>query len=141
MGDSFIRYIMPIKVEVTKNLMWGGSLGLLFGVAYASLIVIMYGIGGSMEDRRTVDMFALTAFYVGSGVACGIIVGLLKPLGRWKAGTAFIGFIAAMPLYAGILFLKVSPSQGAGEAVAGAVVFGLVLGVPGAFILKRIFSR
>ena len=40
--------------------------------------------------------------YAGGGVISGCILGLLRPLTRWRAGAALVGIAVALPAFFGI---------------------------------------
>jgi hypothetical protein len=88
-------------------LFFGGA-GLAFGLAlsaYATLVWLLWLIRGSdavdANDANDASFARTVATYIGGGTAAGIVVAILFPLSQWRWGAVFVGFVAAVPVYAG----------------------------------------
>lgn len=134
MGDSERRqngrFRVCEAVAVRKRRKAKPLLGLavgLIGAAFFSLVAL--GIvavrGPGMLARIGLTPASLVAYYVAAGGAAGVIGGLLLPLATWRWGSALVGGIAAIPIYAGVglLFGDFDPVI---DLVLAAVIGGAV---------------
>ena len=78
--------------------------GLAFACLYSLYVCGLYLLDGSAPFARlgtTLGIVIGTYFF--GGISAGVVVGLLKPIARWRAGAIVVGIIAAFFVFFGIL--------------------------------------
>ena len=113
---------------VLRNLTWGSLWGLFLGGLYSLAGSAVYVLkGSSAADPGGVSLADIVSTYLLGGMAGGAIVGLLRPLTRWRTGAAVVGVVALTPVCMGFLYLMSGPIRN----WAGAEIFALfVTAVP-----------
>jgi hypothetical protein len=88
--------------DIGRNLLWGVTAGLFFAACYTLYVTVLLALHGSAPFAAVNSTYArVVSSYVGTGIAAGAIVGLLRPLLRWRAGAVAVGIIAAFAVFAG----------------------------------------
>lgn len=105
-------------------------LGVLAGVAAATFTILIVAAivgvrGGAVFERFGTTLLGASALYLGAGVVGGAVVGLLLPITVWRAGSAVVGVLAAVPLYLGIAIVLPETDMWSG-LIAAVVIGGLV---------------
>jgi hypothetical protein len=119
--------------RVARNLRWGIGWALAFAVVYLVWVTILFVIGGQAVFARKHVTFQSTVFaYLVSALLSGTLLGLLRPLNRWRVGSALTGFVVGGAIGC-TLMLALRPGSEIGLYIFAAVVFGLM----GAFIAFR----
>lgn len=106
---------------------------------WVTAIRIVAGPGAFTGLGATYPLVVLT--YLASGVAGGVIVGLLWPLTRWRVGLVFVGFFVGVATFAGIRtsIEGFQPWTKVDFLIVG--VLGLALGPPLAFRFRSWFGN
>jgi hypothetical protein len=127
---------MPEKMPMLKNLRWG----VLSGIAFATLTSLWVGglaiLRGSVRfETYGLTIWQIMAVYFAGGVAGGAVVGLLRPVTKYRLGAALVGLVAAVPLaFAVEIALQGSPSHW-GDLEWGFIkFFACVMGPAGGLI-------
>lgn len=122
-------------MSVARNLRWGIGYGLLFASFYSLFVLMLYTFRGD-EPFRANEIsapVAVVAYFFG-GVAGGAIVGLLRPLTKWRIGAMFVGVAAAVPLFLGLGLAMYGPVSNWGEnETFGLVATAVILGSLGGY--------
>jgi hypothetical protein len=81
--------------SLLDNIRWGVSGGLFIAAAYCAWVIAVYILRGSAPfDRLGITLRAALGTYVAVGIVGGLIVGLLRPLTKWRPGAYFVGLVA-----------------------------------------------
>src|SRR4051794_12003981 len=87
-----------------NDLGWGALWGLLFSGIYIVLLGALFLLQGPRMFRDYGTSFGEVALlYVIGGIGGGLIVGIFRPVLRWRWGAALIGALAAIPIGASVL--------------------------------------
>src|SRR6185437_16691712 len=98
------------SVRVMKNLIWGGTWGLFFGVVYCAIgLLLRIGRGPDFLRGYGITFGQLMLLYAAAPIAGGLIVGLARPLTRWRAGAVIVGMMAAFVIWSGICMTLQGP--------------------------------
>jgi hypothetical protein len=103
----------PLHVSTAiGNAKWGVKGGLRAAVVYCLWVGLLFLIGGPETfSRLGVTLTTVMATYVTVGVLAGAVIGLLRPLTGNGFGAFVVGYLAAVPITAGIMIcLKGWPS-------------------------------
>ena len=120
------------------NVLWGARLGLAVGAVFSAwaLAVFVLSAGQAMRDNGT-TLPAVLAAYLAGGPVAGGVMGALRPLARWAAGAAVVGFVTAIPVFVAIrLAVDGTKPAEAGELL-GVIFFGIVGGALGVVFWSR----
>lgn len=120
--------------RLLDRLMWGLRYGMAFGSAFSFLGVVIFLLNGWHTSAVIgVDLFAVIAFYLVGGVVAGLLLGIFKPLVKWRAGAAAVGVLIAVPVLemTQILFegLHVPNAFELREVMTVGVLMGVVVGI------------
>lgn len=89
---------------------------------------------------HAINVQTAAALYVLGGFAAGTIVGLLFPLFRSRIGSAFVGFLAAIPMAAGYAVARYGSLSGWSlKEIAFILVAAAALGPPLAIAYREMF--
>lgn len=120
-GDAAaLKEVEPRWSNVRGNLLWGISGGVLIGAGFCAIAAIpaafilllvlltclsqWSGVATSFfvpeTARQSPYILLVFPLYLAAGVAGGALVGLLRPLARWRLGAALLGTIAGTLLCA-----------------------------------------
>ena len=112
------------------NLGWGLGLGLVGAVGLSLIALALAALRGSTwYPQYGLSTWAAIGIYFAAGPAAGLVLGALRPLLRWRAGAALVGYLTAVVVYGGAgLLMGEAPGRvplvaalcGLGGAVAGA---------------------
>jgi peptidoglycan/LPS O-acetylase OafA/YrhL len=120
-------------LTVARNLRWGIGWALAFAVVYLVWVTVLFAMGGQAAFARKGVTFQSTILgYLISALLGGTLLGLLRPLNRWRAGSALTGVIVGGAIGC-TLMLALEPRSEIGLYIFTAVVFGLM----GGFIAFR----
>jgi hypothetical protein len=85
-------------MSVTKDVGWGLGWGLGFTLIYSLFVIGLYVLRGAEPfEEKGITLGATLAIYFVGGLAGGILLGLLRPLTRWRPGSALVGMVAVAP--------------------------------------------
>jgi len=92
-----------IRTCLLRNVLWGVYWGICGAVFYSLVAGLIYLVGGSEPFARHSSTLGMTiiGYFVG-GILAGLIIGILRPLNRWAWGAGVVGFLAAIPIWAGM---------------------------------------
>lgn len=100
-------------LRLVTNLRWGAAWGLIMGVIYCVIgIVLRFAGGPNFLSRYGITFEQLLLLYLGASVAGGLAVGALRPLTRWRAGAIIVGVAVAFVVYGGIFITLRGPVRG-----------------------------
>ena len=120
---------------ILRNIGWGLAWGCGYAVFFSVIALLIYLFGAStpFQANRTTLPVVLLAYLTG-GLIGGVLVGLLRPLNRWKRGAALMGLVGASAAYSAIgiaasgWFWQWNPED-IFAAVAAPLLIGPALGV------------
>jgi len=120
-----------VGATVIANLRWGATLGLTGAAGLSLFVLVLAALRGSTEyPQYGMTTWSVIESYFVVGLPAGLLVGLLRPLLRWRVGGALVGYLAAAVIYCGIGIIMDGVSRttlivgalcGIGGAVAGAM--------------------
>lgn len=91
--------------RLLRNLRWGALWGLCGAVVYCAYGVVLFLLAGERPFAAKGTTFgAVMAAYLTGGVGAGLILGVLRPLGRWWWGSAVMGLVCSVPIWAAMIF-------------------------------------
>jgi hypothetical protein len=96
--------------ELRANVGWGLRGGLLVAAVFSGWAAVVYVIssGGSFEERG-ISLPEIVSAYAAAGVAAGLLVGMLRPLTRTRAGAYFVGYLAGCIVFVALLWAVAGP--------------------------------
>lgn len=115
---------------VGRNIRWGLTQGASFS-AIACVVVTLFEVPQWHTYRAHV--WVVVAFYFGSGIGAGAVIGLLRPFTRHLIGAMVVGIVAAIPFAVALNLAASSPRVGAIDWKAVRFL-ALVCGPLGGFI-------
>ena len=83
---------IPEVAKPARNLVWGlgWGLGVAAGFSMFALLVVAFR-GGDELQRNGTTPASLLAAYCGAGLVGGVLLGLTRPLLRWRAAAIVLG--------------------------------------------------
>lgn len=89
---------------IGSNILWGVMRGIAMAIFFSLIALLIYGIAAvrGLEEHE-LPLYVLIASYFAGGIAGGVIVGLLRPLGKWWWGGAVMGIFALFPAVVSVL--------------------------------------
>ena len=114
------------STSFASNLRWGLSWSIGFVVAYSLIALAVFILAGPPPYTSFANLI-LT--YVILGILAGLTLGVLRPIGKTKAGAIILGMIIGILVYlgAGVSFVGVHGFRNPG-GVIGLLIAGLVVG-------------
>jgi hypothetical protein len=104
---------------VAINLQWGLSWAIAFAAVYAVWASVWFAIGGQRAFARKHVTFESTILsYLESALVAGLVLGLLRPLNKYRAGSVLIGFATGAAIG-----LTVALAMEASVGIDGAPIF------------------
>jgi hypothetical protein len=129
---------LSTRAAVTDNVRWGAGLGLIFGAIYSVIALGIYATRGSRPFATNgVSLLALIAAYFGGGLAAGVVIGLFRPLLRWRLGAMVVGFIGAIPVGAAFRTAENGLARWTSDDVIVVAMFAGALGAPAGLMMGR----
>lgn len=130
-----MRQLTPQRSDRLRNLKWGLAWGLAYAVMFSAFIVVMAVLRGSTTyPHLGVTTETVVAVYFVVGLAGGAMLGLLRPLLRYRLGVAFVGWIVATIVYTGA---GISMDGWGLRQLAFGSALGALVGPLCAFIVRR----
>ncbi|MDF1501819.1 hypothetical protein [Roseisolibacter sp. H3M3-2] len=116
--------------RIVGDVRLGIGWGLAFAVGFSLIALASFALGDPRQFARMGVTPATTlAAYLFGGVVGGTLVGLVRPLARWRAGAGVVGVVACLPLSLGFLVaMDGAPSHWTARRVVSGVVTALLLG-------------
>jgi len=120
--------------SLSRRVTWGVRWGTVLASAFALFALVQYGLHGSAIERSTgFSLGDVVSIYFAGGVVGGAFVGLVLPLARRKVGSAFVGFLAILPV---AILIRVTAAHTLAMsrmdllvAFGGSAMIGIPLGV------------
>lgn len=118
------------RQQLLGNLKWGVGYGLIFAVLFSLIVIVQYLLAGpGVAASRGIPVVAAIGAYFGGGIIGGVLLGLLRPLTRWRLGSAVVGIITCLPLsVAFALAFEGRPSNWSVEMVAAGIIVAVLIG-------------
>lgn len=91
--------------DVRRSILLGWKTGLVFCAWVIVLIVLNGSFTLKLQNGHAVNAFAAFALYFFGGPIAGAIVGLLLPLMKSLPGALLVGYVAAIPVAIGCVFI------------------------------------
>lgn len=85
------------------NVLWGVYWSLCVAVIFILYSVLLLLVRGNAAfEANDVTFLGTVAVYLFGGVCTGLILGTLRPLGRFWLGAAILGYLCAIPVYVAV---------------------------------------
>jgi hypothetical protein len=92
---------------MAQDIKTGAVMGLLIATVYSLYALVLLAARGTAPfDANGVTPAGVIAAYYGGGLVAGSVVGILRPLLRWRLGATIVGIVAAFGVFAGIGIAK-----------------------------------
>jgi hypothetical protein len=128
------------QMGLFQRILWGIKSGATFGLAFTALALLVFLLGGERPFQAHHTSFTnVVVTYLLGGIGSGIIVGVLRPLTRTKAGAGMVGFIAAIPVSVLVRIAIVGYQPWTVKDIILSFSVCLVLGVPVGVMYRDIF--
>ena len=115
--------------DLPQDLGWGIFWGLAFALVLTIVLVLLYAVRGSaLFETYDTTFGGVVAVYFAGGLAGGAVVGLLRPLTRWRWGAAMVGVFAALPVGAAGRVLRYGLAPWGPKDTITLVIFAVALG-------------
>jgi MFS family permease len=97
------RLIPRERHSVGGNIIWGVGMGLAIAALFSLLVTVLFlARPHRLMEEHAVSLGALILTYFIGGLGGGFIVGLMRPLSRWRAGSVATGIVSATFVYGAI---------------------------------------
>ena len=85
------------------NVEWGVAWGVGMATVFSLFVLALAALRGSTAYPQYGDLttWSLIATYFAVGLPAGAVAGALRPLLRWRAGAALVGYLVAVVVYGG----------------------------------------
>lgn len=115
--------------NLLSDLRWGAIWGLLIALCLNVILAVMAVIHGPQLFERYATSFpAVAVLYLGGGLLGGLVVGLFRPLSRWRLGGAAMGVMAALPIGLGVRLMRSGLAPWEMRDTLTLAIFALALG-------------
>lgn len=127
---------------VLANLVWGIAWGLLLSCCLIVFVAVLFLFQGQQPfNAYQTTVRAVVVLYLVGGALGGLVVGVLRPLTKWRWGAAVVGVLAAVPVGLGTRVLRAGLSPWQSKDLVVLIVFCVALGAPVGWIYWRIFRE
>ena len=93
------------------NLRWGVAIGVVGAFGFSLLALVLAMLRGSTSyPQYGMSTWSVIGSYFAVGLPAGAIIGALRPLLRWRAGAALVGYFAAVVVYGGVGLIMNGPT-------------------------------
>ncbi len=82
------------------DIRWGIRFGLILAVVLIAFVSVGYLVRPDSPSHQTVSWFRLSGSYLASGLVCGLVLGVCRPLITSLSRSILLGPIVAFPFYA-----------------------------------------
>jgi hypothetical protein len=127
-----------------KNLRWGILSGMAFATLFSAWIILLAIVRRSWEfDSYHVSAWQIILSYFAGGIGGGAVVGLARPITRYRLGAAVVGLVAAIPVAFAVEFaMQGMPGSWPDDAWIGFYFIAGFLGpVAGLIRWKQTYGR
>ena len=125
-----------VASDVKRNMRWGAGAGFLLGCVYSVIALVIHATKGREPfEANDASLASVLFVYLGGGVVGGAIIGLLRPLAKWRFGAVIMGIAAMLPISLGVN-LAVSPgiSEWTIHNVNKTLLVAIILGGLGGYV-------
>jgi len=118
-----------------------------YGTAYAAVYsLVAFAVAASAAPSPLGEAGAsgipqLILAYFAGGIAAGLLIGLLLPLGRTRVGAAAIGFVAAVPVFWALAMTEATSRSMWQVLLQDAIPLGGIMGPAAGLIVRSAFGR
>lgn len=128
--SSPARTASVLLLRVIQNLVWGVAWGLAMAAVFCLIGVALYVTRGPTFLRGYgISFGAFELGYLGGGAAAGIVLGLNRPLLRWRAGAIATGILGGVLVYgAAVITLSGPIGRWDGGDWFAAITAGVLVG-------------
>lgn len=125
-------------VEYMKNVRWGLMWGTYLAFALSLYAAAAYAlVGPDAAAKEQIGLEGVVSVYVAGGMLGGVIIGVCRPLLRWRLGATMGGALAAIPAFVGFGVAKDGSPMQWNSATWGSVIIPASL--LGAFVANLIW--
>lgn len=125
----------------TISIASGIRYGLAFGTVFAAWASAAYLSGANPSwSREGISWPMVLLFYLGGGILTGAIVGALRSIAKSRAGSAFVGAVAGVPLGLAIRLAMAGVNNWRILDAAFISIFALAMGGGAGLVLHDVFS-
>lgn len=126
---------------MTENVVWGLGWSLKFVVAYSLIAGAVFVVAGPPDGPLSFPQILL--MYLGLGFVAGVLIGLLRPLFRTRAGATVAGMIVGAAVYigAGVSVAGIRVLREPGPVIALMLAAVIVGGLSGSKWWKQTYSN
>jgi hypothetical protein len=130
--------MMSIDSKLAKRLVWGCLWGVGMATWFSLIACVIYTVAGQQHRVMPTPLAVAIASYFVAGIAAGMVVGLLRPLGQWWWGAALIGTLAALiaGIVGGVAVGGGFTGWDAGD-LANAALYALLVGPTAGILIRR----
>lgn len=117
------------KRHVLLDLRWGAVWGLLIALCLTVILAVLAAIQGPrLFESYGTSFLTVALLYLGGGLVGGLVVGLLRPLTRWRLGGVAMGILAALPVGLGVRLMQSGLEPWEAKDTFTLTIFSLALG-------------
>jgi hypothetical protein len=97
--------------SLLKNLKWGLRYGLIVAIAFTVIAVTITLATGEDSSSKGLSLPTLIGFYFLGGVCGGLLVGVLRPITKHKAGAILVGTLVTATLLSLMVYLYIAKGR------------------------------
>lgn len=113
-----------------KRIGWSVVGGIAVALLFSAWATAYYVLRPTATaDHLRVGLAELILVYLLAGVIGGVMFGMAVPLHRWRAGSALLGFLTALPLYLGASLVVIPQPEWIRAMITG-VLLAALIGAP-----------
>jgi peptidoglycan/LPS O-acetylase OafA/YrhL len=94
--------------NLLKNLKWGLRYGLIVAVAFTVIAAVITLATGEDSSSKGLSLPSLIGFYFLGGMCGGLLVGLLRPITKHKAGAILVGTLVTATLLSLMVYFYIA---------------------------------
>jgi hypothetical protein len=87
------------KRQIGENIGWGIRFGLILSAVLIAFVSVGYIVRPQSPSHRMLGWLQLCAAYLASGLVCGLVVGVCRPLITSLTRSILLGPVVAFPFY------------------------------------------
>lgn len=118
---------------MTENIRWGVKFGLILSAVLIALVSIGYIVRPESPRHQAIGWLQVSGAYLVSGLTCGLVVGVCRPLFTSLSRSILLGPVVAFPFYVIVGTVAESPfwtwdAASWAFAVFASVIVGTIVG-------------
>jgi hypothetical protein len=123
----------PGKTQLSDNIRWGVKFGLILSVVLIAFVSIGYIVRPESPSHRAIGWLQVSGGYLVSGLICGLVLGICRPLFTSYWRSVILGPVVALPFYVVIGTVAESPfwtwdASSWAIALFGSLIVGSIVG-------------